>query len=788
MDVMSRASDTDKSSNGTLTLTVPQRSTNVALLTLIPTLLVLLALFCWALFNHAKKATNRSQQRQARWKPLSLKYPTLVILLGINVALIILLESATMALPERSVSPRAVARDVHALRDSSHVATSLELMAVRAEMRSSCKPSKCTVDESPDTVIKARSSSTPSPGAPGPGIGWLSRADSGSLSSSTVYFIGTFLPVLAAVLFAIPWKIIELDTKSLEPFAQLSTEEGSTASDTLLLHYDGPKGLFRAVAGAFIGHVAVALSTLLVWVSTLLTPLAAETVGLTLQGDCLHDWKKQCTATLQVATPVVRAMQALLAIMSIALFAYMFIVVRKRSFGLWYDPRSILGIASLSLSSQLTRTIRQIPLKKDGVFSISRAVKTLGQRRFKLGYAASPVGQSEYGITVIGDDDTLEVQEPVLPLRACEKPGDEDTTSYIPEQVEGQQQRSKQTSVGSLMLLKIGAFSAFVVGLMVLILYYRLTYDDTGFEEFMDSQSHFGVRFLFTAFGVVVHSSWSSIFAELATILPVWNMCQHAMDPNQSILMPLSPNPYTGLTMYLAERQKLPALLALSTILGEFLPILLANVPFNNAITWNTFNGCSIASVVILAVMLVVLAVTAVYIFILNRRQRDSPLVLPFKERNMKTLAAVLYLVCRSDAFLGQLQGASIAEKSMLLKAGPYYLADMSATVREGLRSRRRRPSSSDAAQTAPQRVPDASLADATDDENVGTDNDRTQTQRQPSSIGIENDPQEIIKQAERFLTVEANKAHVAYAHKFTQSPHRFGCLSRVGSTKRQAS
>ena len=110
--------------------------------------------------------------------------------------------------------------------------------------------------------------------------------------------------------------------------------------------------------------------------------------------------------------------------------------------------------------------------------------------------------------------------------------------------------------------------------------------------------------------------------------------------------------------IYLVRGHALLAVVSVATILGDFIPITLANVPFNNSITYVTFDVCTWISVGILAFMLVILFVVTVVII-----SRSSTLNFPFTARSWGTLAAVLYLVCRSYEYLAQLHGLSVAEK-----------------------------------------------------------------------------------------------------------------------------
>ncbi|KAH8908564.1 hypothetical protein BR93DRAFT_966622 [Coniochaeta sp. PMI_546] len=333
--------------------------------------------------------------------------------------------------------------------------------------------------------------------APPPGIGWLVVGVDSWMSWETEYVVGTFLPTLLASIFAIPWKILDHDTKTLVPFAQLARPGGGPAAQTILLHYDGISGLVRALA-AFVSshHAPVALSTFLRYSAALLSPLAAESVRLGLQGACLQDWKAHCTATLRASESVILFTQVLLSLMGCAVFAYLLLMGttwRNRGFGVYSDPRSIVGIASLSLNPFLSAVLRAKQLEKeDGTFSARRAARVLGSTRFELGYVSLAPGIQEYAILV---------SNVAAGLRNNGKYGEQATrTNLVGDELVQTSERHRFAVSG--LVAKLAAFCLFLVGLIFLILWYRLAPNtDTAFEGFMDSQSTFGVRFLFTCFG-----------------------------------------------------------------------------------------------------------------------------------------------------------------------------------------------------------------------------------------------------------------------------------------------
>jgi hypothetical protein len=53
--------------------------------------------------------------------------------------------------------------------------------------------------------------------------------------SQTFQFL--YLPTVIAVMFSIYWAWIDLEIKRMEPYYQLSKENGALGKDSLLLHY-----------------------------------------------------------------------------------------------------------------------------------------------------------------------------------------------------------------------------------------------------------------------------------------------------------------------------------------------------------------------------------------------------------------------------------------------------------------------------------------------------------------------------------------------------------------------
>lgn len=78
-----------------------------------------------------------------------------------------------------------------------------------------------------------------------------------------------------------------------------------------------------------------------------ISPLAAESVKLGFVGSCTEDNFQGCAGVGVVSRPVVRTLQALLAVMA-ALTLVLLVLGRRQRSGVTGDPRSILGVATLA--------------------------------------------------------------------------------------------------------------------------------------------------------------------------------------------------------------------------------------------------------------------------------------------------------------------------------------------------------------------------------------------------------------------------------------------------------
>ncbi|KAI1760620.1 hypothetical protein GGR53DRAFT_75303 [Hypoxylon sp. FL1150] len=448
------------------------------------------------------------------------------------------------------------------------------------------------------------------------------------------YVVGMFLPTLLAIILAIPIRILDLNAKILQPWHGLTRDRGASGRESLCLDTSGWQSViasFRSLAG---GEALVFLTSVLVLASALLIPLSAEAISFDLRGiGCAHGSMSahNCAYVLSVFRQAADATLAVLAVMGVAVFLILVILVRWRS-GVSTNPWSMCGIASLSMNSDVRRLFTSVPAGVDMAKMPKGLLRSILQdRRFKLGYFYGPDGTVEYGIML----------------------HDEHGDRYARDHIFGEVKELQDHHVAAtksnhhLPFLMLGyagrcIFQFVLCGLLALILYYHNTSGDTPFERFMDSES-FGVRFLFTGVGVIISFFWASLFRSIAILGPYQLLAKSPQHARRSILLAPPTNAFSGLSSAVRRRHGFLAAVALTSILSEFLAVFLGNVPFRVTQTLLVHSVCMWAAVGILCVMVLVVAASFFVAW-------------PHMPVDPSTVAGAVYYVCDSW-MLGCLEG-----------------------------------------------------------------------------------------------------------------------------------
>jgi len=130
--------------------------------------------------------------------------------------------------------------------------------------------------------------------------------------------------------------------------------------------------------------------------------------------------------------------------------------------------------------------------------------------------------------------------------------------------------------------------------------------------------------------------------------------CSPATPPdNNSMVLPYTSDQYRTLFSSLRQGNMLLAAAALMVILGDFLPVLLSNIPFARTVTWTAHNICSWLAVAILSIMTLTLVLVCVVIVVgmVFKRPKQLPPVVNIDidlVRDYPLLATVLF-VCSSS-------------------------------------------------------------------------------------------------------------------------------------------
>jgi hypothetical protein len=312
--------------------------------------------------------------------------------------------------------------------------------------------------------------------------------------TNTQYFSGAFLSTILAVLFALPWAIIDMQVKSLEPFHQLSSPGGSSARKSLFMDYSSRTFIIAPFKALFAGHWAPFITSVLSICTLIITPLAPEFVSIRVEGVCIDG----CIPSLSIFPLAGRILQGLLAFMAI-LTIILILIMWRYTTGVFAEPNSIAGLASLFHHPDVVQDFRNAAVTLSGTGE--KTYKPLLQEQYRLDYYTLPNGSARYGFIPsaprLGFNHHAERNHFLRHDNSAVQPL---PTSYP----------HRNSSIGLLAVL---------LALLAVIVYYKVkNFDDSGFEKFMDSEG-FGVRFLFTLVGVIIARYWAIIFRGTSSCL-----------------------------------------------------------------------------------------------------------------------------------------------------------------------------------------------------------------------------------------------------------------------------
>ena len=332
--------------------------------------------------------------------------------------------------------------------------------------------------------------------------------------SDSQYFTAAYLPTLLAVLWNIFWDVIYSSLKEMEPFFQLAKEGGVSVQESLSLRYTSaslPVAFYRSIAG---NHPFILGASLISLVLTSSVPFASEVLQIGTRGVCNSTaGGSNCTPYVKIQ-PTIASLEIALAV--IALFGALILAYNyyHRRIGIHSEGTSIVGLAVLLNNTPFVESL-----------CAASKTATLSEAENALGGKFTIAKAQFSGTLSILQTSPGNVPEPTANPRSPQTKSHPVATKPQTKVFSKIPLVLRTTTVSAMMLI--------LVGLTVLILYYRFVGTLSGFERFMDSQS-IGVRFMMTSFGVLVKLYWAMLeqgrFSSLAylTLTNVYQNCAPA--------------------------------------------------------------------------------------------------------------------------------------------------------------------------------------------------------------------------------------------------------------------
>jgi len=415
-------------------------------------------------------------------------------------------------------------------------------------------------------------------------------------------FMGKFLPPLVAVIVALAVRAVDMTAKLYQPFATLSHPRGASGKDSLTLHFEGWKGFWRPFGMVSKGHPVPLLSTLAVWLSTALAPVACEAIGLKLHGSCKSKYAVGCALGLGVSPLESYVLLGLMATVVALLLALLLIVSQSWKTGVFADPWCLAGAASLCRNPDIRSLV---------ALDYAAIKAATSEMHFRLGWFRNGP-REEYGIVICDDQErSLRGTRPdecdaMMVETGRSESGRYPPTGGIPYSQIQTQKRAPSTFAALTIWWRL-LFLIYLLALTTFIMYYHFGFAlSDKLERFLEEE-RFGVRFASSTLGVIVILCWECIFDSVAILAPYRRMANKPQGATRSVLAKRPTYAVTGIFAGLRHRDPLLFGVSSMAVLSDFLPMLFANVPYDLTLTQGVHVVCARTSAGVLVLMAAVL-------------------------------------------------------------------------------------------------------------------------------------------------------------------------------------
>lgn len=383
------------------------------------------------------------------------------------------------------------------------------------------------------------------------------------------YYLATYLPSLLFILLKVLWSVVFASAILQEPFHQMTSTRGARPATSILAGFLRPAiGLKSMLSPAILVGMIITILT------TALAPIAADSMSIRGTAKCSTQGQtRACLPTWSLDMICVRLLQALLAVTSLCLVAFLMLSFRRRATFL-NDPSSIATVTSLLKDKEFIAEIRSLP----PVATDRELRRSLSGNRYALGFSRSATGRETYGI--------IKTNNHHMPnLTACHahKPRTRASTSF---------RRDVPVLLAVLILLGL------IVG-------YWFDGNKDPFNDFFNSNG-FGPRFLMSALATILDYLFKRLEREVRVMTPwrtILDTTKSDWQKSRALKQGLPGTCYTSLPVSVWSGQWFAALVSGVAILGDILVVVIVGVPFSDTELYIAFRISLWMSISILGLM-----------------------------------------------------------------------------------------------------------------------------------------------------------------------------------------
>ena len=531
------------------------------------------------------------------------------------------------------------------LTRQSHVATTL---AAPSDLQT---PGQSTIYSSMTLTL-----TTASPSAPTNGSSTYLHQTNDIVSQSYVklsgpftkidYFNALYLGPIIGVILKMTWDAIYGDIKLMEPFYRLASPDGATAGASLLMNYLDCGFGWASLGGIFKGQWAMTLASAIYVLTSLIAPLASESMTVRAQSICrteLSD-RQPCDPAWILVKLVIRCLEAVLLSSAALVIAYTFYNLPRKS-GLMESPATLAGIAKLLNDRRTIQNLRLV----DPKVSSKRLEQSITRDRFALVSRETADGEIVRGIVQIGRSRPGGGSSNMEQTNPLSRSGQASYTLLpTPEDVAVRSQQSPSMLKRAVPFLIDIVVVIFTMGLFGVVMAYYWDYKPDPFNNFFNSNG-FGPRLTLSFSAVILDAHWKRIEREVRVLTPWRQMAvtrkNHSAPASKSIFARMTGTPIVSFPRAIRRRSVFHAWVSLVAILSDVNILAVSAVPYNDATIEIQFKVASFVSLAILGTMTVTLV--AVWIWRWASPTRGMP-------RSPDTLAAIALYLCGSKMIAGE--------------------------------------------------------------------------------------------------------------------------------------